>query len=257
MSRELQTTINSLYEYGAYETIKNMDLSNRENLILSLILNIQRDLSDDDKHFIISDNSVLKTLLYSMWNLSIVRNDIFEGVPVSTTGINTLIKLDSIHSNYILYNYYVNIDPYTGNKYLVKSAKLGAIDARNKLRSVGINWESEDQFCDHCSLSICPMPENGCIGCGSDPSNDGWIYCNYLLCRIKTELNCSSIADYSVSGFMSLLRILEFPLKLGACVSSIVALGTQQAGYNSGIPLFIATGFTTLVAFVQKQENKN
>ena len=191
-----------------------------------------------------------------MHHLSMITNDIFTDTKNIDTGINLLTDLDNQHSNYILYLYYQTVSPFISNKYLVKSAKLGAIDAQNKLKSIGIKWDSQDQFCDHCALVMCPVNCNDPVGCGSDSDNDGWIYCNYLFCKIKTELDCVSIANYTISGFLSLLRILEFPLKLGACVSSIVALGYQQAGYSSGVPIFISTGFTTLLAFVQNQEKQ-
>jgi len=197
-------------------------------------------------------------------------------------GIKILEELSSNennkHSSYIIAKIYLSLDTlfsqrYKGNIFITKSARLGHFDAQTELGALGINYDNEDQFCDHCDdgwiiIPNCSHAEklsdkiNACIGCGKVHDGSGWILCNFFLCGFKTELNSASIASYISDGFLNSLRAFDHPIRLVACLSSIAALVLQtsndsEANKYTSLAQGLATTFTTLTLFIKKETSIN
>jgi len=176
------------------------------------------------------------------------------------TGISLLEKINNQHSNYILFKYYISTQQSTlANSCLMTSAKLGCADAITDLNSLGLQVDTTDQCFDHC-LVYCgtdDVPRK----CGCGPYKTGWIFGSCLTCGCKTSLSCIDFANYASSGFIGLLQSIYQPLKLSACVASIVVLGLQQSGSTHlSVAIFLSTSLTTLVTFINKdiqQQNNN
>jgi hypothetical protein len=267
-------TIDKLYLDGYYQLVRGITSNLDTNVmssnisIISLIVGNQLDTNVYDRLTQSGDinqlNTPEKNILYGLWNLSLINsvnntgsggNSLFTGNPDVNSGLIGLKQVDNAHSNYILFNYYKSLSDANSramaHQYLLAACNKHSADANDLLRLVGLNPDNTDQFFDHCKIwcgndSLLPR-----CGCGSDSSN--WAYGTCCLCGCRTSLDCADMAQYSSSGFLSFLQAIYQPLKLAACVSSIVALGLQQSNSpHVNIAMFLSTGFTTLVTFINK-----
>lgn len=279
MSTLTDTDVLKIYDGGYYHICKGIlsdfNTNNVKLLIISLVLgntkkeNINIDLTGNDN---------LNNLLLGAWNLSLcdISVDILFANSISiqsgnengngsgnengnknnikntTLGVSLLQKINNQHSNYLLFKYYIaNPQGETANSYLLTSAKLNCYDAIATINSIGLIVDDTDQCFDHCQIYCGTSDTQNICGCG--PYKTGWIFGSCLICGCKTSLSCVDIASYTTSGFIGLLQSVYQPLKLAACISSIVALGLQQSNspYLS-TAIFLSTSFTTLVTFINK-----
>jgi len=260
------------------------------NTINTLNINI----SDTDPNSInnymknqLSNDNYVANIVYALWNININPLNINQTFPSSLNmlfsnglksleiGINSLklIANKSSHSCYLLAHYYLGtmIDLSTGNNYILKSAKLDHFQAQNELRNIGVNWSDQDQFADHIICwflfpefiknSSCIDKLHSFIGCGKIPDGSGWIQCNCCLCGLKTELNCSSIAQYCTDGFLDILKILEHPIKLVTTLSAIATTGlssVQKEPYTTyGLwSSYLTVGLTSLSLFIKQEQTQ-
>jgi hypothetical protein len=284
MSTLTDSDILKLYDGGYYNICKGIlsdfNTNNVKLLIISLILgnakkeNINLNLIGNDNLLLgawnlsLCDVSV-DTLFYNSVDIPIqneIGNETGNGngngiknrneTKNSTLGVSLLQKINNQHSNYLLFKYYIaNQQGEMANSYLMASAKLNCHDAIATINSIGLIVDDTDQCFDHCQIYCGTSDAQNICGCG--PYKSGWVFGSCLICGCKTSLSCVDIASYTTSGFIGLLQSVYQPLKLAACISSIVALGLQQSNspYLS-TAIFLSTSFTTLVTFINKDVQK-